>query len=92
MEAKYQSKIKKFAEANGWTVIKILRATVNGLPDLMALKPNRPPVFIEVKDTGGMLSKVQLYQIKKLRTDGFVVFVSEPKDWNELSDHLRNSA
>lgn len=92
MEAKYQSKIKKFAEANGWTVIKILRATVNGLPDLMALKPNRPPVFIEVKDTGGVLSKVQLYQIKKLRTDGFVVFVSEPKDWNELSDHLRNSA
>ena len=92
MEAKYQSKIKKFAEANGWTVIKILRATVNGLPDLMAFKPDRPPVFIEVKDTGGVLSKVQQYQIKKLRTDGFIVFVSEPKDWNELSDHLRNSA
>jgi hypothetical protein len=90
MEAKYQSKIKKFAEFNGWTVIKILRATVNGLPDLMVLKKDRPPIFIEVKDTGGVLSKVQQYQIKKLRTNGFVVFVSEPKDWNEIKTHLEN--
>jgi len=90
MEAKYQTKIKKFAEANGWTVIKILRATVNGLPDLMALKPDRPPLFIEVKDTGGVLSKVQQYQIKKLRTDGFVVFVSEPKDYEDLKNYLNN--
>lgn len=88
MEAKYQSKIKKFAEANGWTVIKILRATVNGLPDLMVLKHDRQPVFIEVKDTGGVLSKVQQYQIKKLRANGFTVFVSEPKDWEEIKTHL----
>lgn len=90
MEAKYQTKIKKFAEANGWTVIKILRATVNGLPDLMAFKPDRPPLFIEVKDTGGVLSKVQQYQIKKLRADGFVVFVSEPKDWEKIKLQLNN--
>jgi len=45
VEAQYQTKIKKAAEKNGWTVIKIIRATVNGYPDLMLLKPDRPPIF-----------------------------------------------
>lgn len=91
MESKYQAKIKRFAEANGWTVIKIIRATVNGLPDLMALKSDRPPVFIEVKDTGGVLSKVQQYQIKNLKAKGFIVFVSEPKDWEQIKLHLEDA-
>jgi len=56
----------------------------------MAFKPDRPPLFIEVKDTGGVLSKVQQYQIKKLRADGFIVFVSEPKDYEDLKNYLNN--
>ena len=84
MEAKYQLKIKKFAEANGWLVIKILRATVNGLPDLMLLNPNRQTIFIEVKAKGGRLSKVQEYQIKKLKEKGFVAVVAYPDDFTEI--------
>ena len=84
MEAQYQTKIKKAAEKNGWTVIKIIRATVNGYPDLMLLKPDRPPIFIEVKDTGGKLSKVQEYQIKLLRLKGFIVLVAYPADFKEI--------
>jgi Holliday junction resolvase len=84
MEAKYQTKIKKYFEAHGWTVIKIMRATVNGYPDLMVLKPDRPPIFIEVKDTGGKLSKVQEYQIKTLRAKGFQVLVAYPYDFDAI--------
>ena len=84
MESKYQSKLKKHFEENGWTVIKIIRATVNGYPDLMLLKPDRPPIFIEVKDTGGKLSKVQEYQIKTLQSKGFQVFVAYPNDFETI--------
>lgn len=83
MESNYQRKLKTKAESLGWLVIKIVRATVNGYPDLMLLHPNRPTIFIEVKDTGGKLSPVQEYRIKELHNKGFIALVSYPGTYDE---------
>jgi hypothetical protein len=82
-EANYQSKLKRAFEAQGWTVLKLSRLTLNGYPDLLLLHPLKPQVFIEVKDTGGYLSKLQEYRVKELKEKGFLVLVSEPNDYHE---------
>ena len=69
-EAKYQSKVIKKLEADGFYVIKIIRASPNGIPDLIALKPNEVR-FIEVKGTKTPVSKLQEYRIKELTKFGF---------------------
>ena len=83
MESHYQRKLKKKAESLGWLVIKIIKASVNGYPDLMLLHPDRPTIFIEVKDTGGKLSPVQEYRIKELQAKGFIALVSYPETYEE---------
>jgi nitrate reductase NapAB chaperone NapD len=49
----------------------------------LLLNPLKPQVFIEVKDTGGDLSKLQEYRVKELKEKGFLVLVSEPKDYDK---------
>ena len=88
MESNYQRKLKTKAEKMGWLVIKIVRATVNGYPDLMLLHPERPTIFIEVKDTGGKLSPVQEYRIKELNERGFIAIVSKPEDYAQTVAYL----
>jgi hypothetical protein len=88
MESKYQRKLKNKAESLGWLVIKIVRATVNGYPDLILLHPERPTVFIEVKDTGGKVSPVQEYRIKELKERGFIALVSYPEDYAQTVAYL----
>lgn len=83
MESTYQRKLKKHFEGNGWLVIKIIRATVNGYPDLILLHPLRPTIFIEVKDEHGIISKVQEYRIKELQSKGFIAIVTKPSNYDE---------
>lgn len=70
LESVIQTKIKKKLEADGWMVIKLIKTSVNGIPDLMALK-NGVCHFIEVKQTKGVLSEIQKYRIDQLRSIGF---------------------
>ena len=79
-ESDYQRKLKKEAERNGWTVIKLVRATVNGYPDLLLLHPKAGIVFIEVKGVNGKLSKLQEYRIKELRAKGFTAIIADPSN------------
>jgi hypothetical protein len=88
MESKYQRKLKKKAESLGWLVIKIIRASVNGYPDLMLLHPNRPTIFIEVKDTGGKVSPIQEYRIKELNERGFIALAIYPEDYAQTVAYL----
>lgn len=79
-EAKYQSSLIKRLEKKGWTVVKNISVNKNGWPDLTAYKAHLPPLFIEVKDTKGKLSKLQEFRIKQLREKGFKVLVKcKPK-------------
>jgi Holliday junction resolvase-like predicted endonuclease len=74
-EALIQAQIKKYLEANGWLTIKLIQTTMNGIPDLIALKDGRT-VFIEVKQPGKKPTDLQAYRHDKLRAKGFDVITA----------------
>ena len=69
-EASYQRKLIKQLEADGYYVLKLIKTNKNGIPDLVALKPNDVK-FIEVKGVKTPVSKLQQYRIKELKKLGF---------------------
>jgi Holliday junction resolvase len=75
LESKIQAKIiKRFTDA-GYMVIKLIKTSKNGIPDLMALKDGKV-LFVEVKrPLLGKLSKVQEYRIKELKEYGFETLI-----------------
>lgn len=72
LESKIQTKIKKRLKKDGWEVIKLIKTSWIGIPDLMALKDGKVK-FIEVKQTIGILSEIQKLRIKQLKDKGFEV-------------------
>ena len=50
--SKLQTKTIKEYEANGWYVINLIKTNKNGIPDLLCLKENCKPLFIEIKEQG----------------------------------------
>ncbi|WP_296683389.1 VRR-NUC domain-containing protein [Flavobacterium sp.] len=74
LESKIQSKIVKKLTEDGWLVIKLIRTSIAGVPDLMALKEGKT-IFIEVKQPKGVLSEIQHYRIAELRSKGFEVYI-----------------
>lgn len=77
-EAKYQAKLIKEMESQGYYVLKLIRTNKNGIPDLLALKPNEV-LFVEVKGVKGVVSKLQDYRIEELQKFGFKVKVEYEK-------------
>jgi hypothetical protein len=75
LESKIQAKIiKRFTDA-GYLVIKLIKTSRNGIPDLMILKDGKV-LFVEVKrPLLGKLSKVQEYRIKELKEYGFETLI-----------------
>jgi len=69
-EASHQRKLIKQLEADGYYVLKLIKTNKNGIPDLLALKPNDVK-FIEVKGAKTPVSKLQEYRIKELKKLGF---------------------
>ena len=69
-EAKYQSKLIKKYEAEGYYVLKLISTNKAGIPDLVALKPDDVK-FIEVKGKLTKVSPLQNYRIKELKKLGF---------------------
>tara|TARA_R100000781_G_scaffold74219_1_gene46254 strand:+ start:1775 stop:2017 length:243 start_codon:yes stop_codon:yes gene_type:complete len=70
-EQQIQFKKIKELESLGYYVIKLIKTNKNGIPDLLALKANEEPFFIEVKTKKGKLSKLQEYRLKELENYGF---------------------
>ena len=68
-EQQIQTRIKKHLESQGFFVIKLIKTSVNGIPDLLVIKQNRVK-FVEVKKPGGVLSELQKYRIRELRKQG----------------------
>jgi Holliday junction resolvase len=70
-EQQIQSKIIKRLESQGFFVIKLIKTSKNGIPDLLALKDGKAK-FIEVKKPAvGIVSEIQKYRIKELEKYGF---------------------
>lgn len=75
LESQIQSRIKTQLEKNGWLVIKLIQTTLNGIPDLMALKNGRT-VFIEVKRPNNKPTPLQSYRHQQLLKQGFQTLVA----------------
>ena len=75
LESKIQAKIIRRFEAQGYFVVKLVKTSKNGIPDLMALKDGKT-IFIEVKrPIIGKLSKVQEYRIREIKEYGFETLI-----------------
>ncbi len=74
-EQKVQSKRIKELEAEGYYVIKLIKTNKNGIPDLIAIHPDKGVLFSEVKKANGKLSPLQKYRIEELKKLGINVEV-----------------
>lgn len=74
-EQKIQKKRIDQLEAEGYYVIKLIKTNKNGIPDIIAIPPNTPVLFSEVKTKTGRTSKLQDYRLKELEKYGFNVEV-----------------
>jgi Holliday junction resolvase len=70
-EQQIQSKRIKQLEAEGYYVLKLIKTNKNGIPDILAIPPNAPVIFSEVKTLKGKLSSLQEYRLKELDKYGF---------------------
>lgn len=66
MSSKFQSKIIKQYEANGWTVLNIIKLSDNGYPDLLCMKAGEVDTWIECKEGNDTLKELQKFRIKEL--------------------------
>ena len=74
-EQKVQTKRIKELESQGYYVIKMIKTNKNGIPDIIALHPEKGVLFSEIKRADGKLSPLQKYRIEELKQKGFNVEV-----------------
>lgn len=72
--SKFQTKIKKHFERKGYTVLKVIKLSANGYPDLYAFKKDCVDVWIESKEVNDKLSPLQELQIYELNKAGKIAF------------------
>ncbi len=70
-EQQIQAKRIKQLEDEGYYVLKLEKTNKNGIPDIIAIPPDTPVLFSEVKGPGGRLSKLQEYRLQELQRYGF---------------------
>ena len=68
-EQQIQKKITTRYEKQGFFVLKLIKTTKNGIPDLIVMKGNEF-FFVEVKTPIGRLSPIQEFRIKELKSFG----------------------
>jgi hypothetical protein len=67
---KFQSKIIKQYEADGWLVLKTIRLNKNGYPDLLCMKKGENDTWIELKEGNDTLKPLQKLRIDELNSIG----------------------
>lgn len=73
MASKFQSKIIKQYKDNGYLVVKIIRFSDNGWPDLQCIKDG-VSTWIECKEANDTLKDLQKYRIDQLNNFGCIAF------------------
>lgn len=71
-EQQIQKKRIDQLEAQGYYVIKLIKTNKNGIPDIIAIPPDAPVIFSEVKTPKGKTSAIQEYRLKELNKYGFI--------------------
>jgi Holliday junction resolvase len=80
LEGKIQKDISDYLSNKGYFVINLIKTNKNGIPDLIALKKDHKPLFIEVKTKRGKLSTLQKWYISHLNNMGFLAIVAKSLD------------
>jgi len=73
-ESTFQRKVIKRLEKEGYYVLKLIKTNKNGIPDIVAIKPNEVK-FIEVKGVKTPVSEIQKYRIKELNSYGIPAII-----------------
>jgi hypothetical protein len=73
----YQNKIKKEYEEKGYTVLKIVRLSHSGYPDLLAMKKGEIDLWIECKEINDTLKHLQKLRIDELNNMGKKAFCTQ---------------
>mgnify|MGYP003624526461 FL=1 len=71
-EQQIQKKRIDQLEKEGYYVLKLVKTNKNGIPDIVAIPPNTPVIFSEVKTPKGKTSVIQDYRLKELDKYGFI--------------------
>ena len=79
LEQQLQKKIINQLQKEGWLCVKLIRTSLNGIPDLLCLR-NGVTMFVEVKRPNGKLSELQKVRIEQLKQKGF-----EVKIWTDYN-------
>ena len=66
----YQNKIIKEMKAKGFTVLKIIRLSASGFPDLQCIKLGEVDHWIECKEKNDTLKPLQKFRIDELNNLG----------------------
>jgi Holliday junction resolvase len=66
----FQNKVKKQMQEQGYTVLKIIKLSDSGYPDLQCLKDGKS-VWIECKEKNDTLKPLQKLRIDQLIDQGF---------------------
>lgn len=74
MASKYQQKIIKEYKNKGYTVVKVIKFSDNGWPDVLAMKEGEVDIWIECKEENDSLKELQKYRIDQLRSLGKKAF------------------
>lgn len=87
-EQRVQGQIIKWLESNGYWVVKTIQCNKNGVPDILACSPTGGFVAIEVKFGNGKPSKLQEYNLAKIKEKGGQAFLA----WSlqEVKDYVDN--
>lgn len=73
MSSKFQNKIKKQYQREGYTVTKY-QTTQNGYPDLLCTKLGEIDIYIECKEEKDTLKNLQKFRIDELNKKGKIAF------------------
>lgn len=73
---KQQQKLIKYWRDRGFFVINLIVCTPVGMPDIIALKPDKL-VFIESKENTDTLSPLQRIWLNRLTNKGFECYVND---------------
>ena len=88
MSSKFQTKTINLLSSKGWKVLKVIRLSENGYPDLLALKDGQA-IWVECKEKNDTLKPLQKLRIKELQKLGFKAFVEQDGKPSELQVYLK---
>jgi hypothetical protein len=79
LESEIQAKCIKYAQEQGWIVLKVISSNMNGISDLILFKDGKA-VFVEIKGEKTKVQPLQLYRQKQFREAGFLAEIVRSLD------------